>query len=72
MRFLLRPISFFLLPCAAAGGASAACAPDALGTSRVLTLKREYAAYGTGQKSMPDNQQLADLARGMQSLITDR
>ncbi|KQZ28252.1 hypothetical protein ASD58_12540 [Duganella sp. Root1480D1] len=34
---------------AAAGGAVAACAPEALGTSRVLTLKREYTAYGTVQ-----------------------
>jgi len=38
-----------LLLGAVAGSASAACAPDALGTSRVLTLKREYAAYGTVQ-----------------------
>ncbi len=30
-------------------GAAAACAPDALGTARVLTLKREYAGYGTAQ-----------------------
>jgi peptidoglycan-N-acetylglucosamine deacetylase len=33
----------------AAAGAASACGPDALGTSRVLTLKREYAAYGTVQ-----------------------
>jgi peptidoglycan-N-acetylglucosamine deacetylase len=28
---------------------AAACAPDALGTSRTLTLKREYAGYGKEQ-----------------------
>lgn len=43
-------ITAFLLLCGAAGAASASdCAPDALGTSRVLTLKREYAGYGTVQ-----------------------
>ncbi|MGW8392651.1 polysaccharide deacetylase family protein [Pseudoduganella sp. HUAS MS19] len=34
---------------AATGGAACACPQEALGTSRVLTLKREYAAYGTVQ-----------------------
>jgi len=29
--------------------ASAACGPDALGTARTLTLKREFAAYGATQ-----------------------
>ncbi len=29
--------------------AAATCAPDALGTTRVLTLKREYARYGAAQ-----------------------
>ena len=33
----------------AAAGLAFACGPDALGTSRVLTLKREYAGYGTVQ-----------------------
>lgn len=38
------------LPFAAnAQGATAACAPDALGTSRTMTLKREYARYGQVQ-----------------------
>jgi peptidoglycan/xylan/chitin deacetylase (PgdA/CDA1 family) len=45
----MRSWRFVLLLCAAAANAAAACAPDALGTSRVLTLKREYAAYGTVQ-----------------------
>jgi len=49
MRRLLPPLWFIPLLCAAAGSAAAGCAPDALGTSRVLTLKREYAAYGTVQ-----------------------
>ena len=49
MRFRLQPWPFVLLLCAATGSAAAACAPDALDTSRVLTLKREYAAYGTAQ-----------------------
>lgn len=49
MKFVLPSLSFVLLLCSAAGNAAAACAPDALGTSRVLTLKREYAAYGTVQ-----------------------
>ncbi|WP_426323207.1 polysaccharide deacetylase family protein [Pseudoduganella sp. R-43] len=45
MRAALRAV---LLLWAAAGTASA-CAPDALGTARVLTLKREHARYGTAQ-----------------------
>ncbi len=49
MRSPILPWSFGLLLCAASAGASAACSADALGTSRVLTLKREYAAYGTVQ-----------------------
>lgn len=49
MKFLLPKLSFILLLCSIAGSAAAGCAPDALGTSRVLTLKREYAAYGTVQ-----------------------
>lgn len=36
------------LACAPAHNA-AACAPDALGTARTLTLKREFAGYGTVQ-----------------------
>jgi peptidoglycan/xylan/chitin deacetylase (PgdA/CDA1 family) len=32
-------------------GAHAACGPEALGTSRTITLKREYAAYGAVQHS---------------------
>jgi len=49
MRTMLASWPFGLLLFAVAGSTSAACAPDALGTSRVLTLKREYAAYGTAQ-----------------------
>jgi len=49
MRSFALPWAFGLLLCAACAGAAAACAPDALGTARVLTLKREYAAYGTVQ-----------------------
>lgn len=49
MRLLILPWSFGLMLCAASAGAAAACSADALGTSRVLTLKREYAAYGTVQ-----------------------
>ncbi len=32
-----------------AGSAQAECGPDALGTSRTLTLKREFGAWGTNQ-----------------------
>lgn len=49
MRPSALPGAFGLLLCAACAGAGAACGPDALGTSRVLTLKREYATYGTVQ-----------------------
>jgi len=40
-----------LLACAsvASGSSWAACGPDAIGTSRTITLKREAAAYGTAQ-----------------------
>jgi peptidoglycan/xylan/chitin deacetylase (PgdA/CDA1 family) len=41
----LKAWSFALLACAA-GASAAACAPDALGTARTLTLGREHAAYG--------------------------
>jgi sialate O-acetylesterase len=44
------PANGFELPVsedAQAGGGVAPCAPDALGTSRVLTLKRAHARYGT-------------------------
>lgn len=42
--------STILLWCACtAAGAAPACGPDALGTSRTLTLKREYAGYGREQ-----------------------
>jgi peptidoglycan/xylan/chitin deacetylase (PgdA/CDA1 family) len=40
-------LALSLLLCGAAN--ASACAPDALGTSRVLTLKREHAGYGTVQ-----------------------
>lgn len=43
------PCLFILLFGAATVSAASECAADALGTSRVLTLKREYAAYGTVQ-----------------------
>lgn len=46
MKFLA--IAALLAPFAAAVAAPA-CAPDALGTARVLTLKREFAGYGTVQ-----------------------
>jgi peptidoglycan/xylan/chitin deacetylase (PgdA/CDA1 family) len=49
MRSMLRSWLVALLLCTVAGSAFAACAPEALGTSRVLTLKHEYAAYGTAQ-----------------------
>ena len=40
----------FALACAGAGlDAAAQCAPGTLGTSRTLTLKREYAGYGRVQ-----------------------
>jgi len=50
--------SYFLLLCAGAGAGlpsagwahtDTACAPGALGTSRTLTLKREYVGYGKAQ-----------------------
>lgn len=43
------PCLFVLLFCTATVSAASECAADALGTSRVLTLKREYATYGTVQ-----------------------
>ena len=43
------PCLFVLLFGTATVSAASECAADALGTSRVLTLKREYAAYGTVQ-----------------------
>lgn len=49
MKSILQSWPIVLAICAVTGSASAACAPDALGTSRVLTLKHEYAAYGTVQ-----------------------
>lgn len=49
MRTLRLPWTLLLLLAAAANSAASACNPDALGTSRILTLKREYAAYGTAQ-----------------------
>jgi len=41
-------LAALLTPCAVAGAAPA-CTPDALGTARVLTLKREFAGYGAVQ-----------------------
>ncbi|KRB92415.1 polysaccharide deacetylase family protein [Duganella sp. Root198D2] len=49
MKSLALPWTLFLLFAAGSGSAAGACGPDALGTSRVLTLKHEYAAYGTVQ-----------------------
>ncbi|UGQ48790.1 polysaccharide deacetylase family protein [Massilia endophytica] len=46
---LVRQVFCLLLLGTQIGSAYAACAPGALGTSRTLTLKREYAAYGTVQ-----------------------
>lgn len=46
----MRTWSSLVLWCACtAAGAAPACAPDALGTSRTLTLKREHAGYGREQ-----------------------
>lgn len=43
MKNICVPLAFF------AAAQAAACGPDALGTARTLTLKREHAGYGTEQ-----------------------